>query len=167
MNELLLILIIAVVACFAFVCFVGSPYVPTRKKWAEEALDLVKLDKDDTVVDLGAGDGKILRLLSEKEVKSVGYEINPLLVVFAKIRLFESKYAKIKLKNYWNIDLPKQTTVIYAFMVERDAGKLEKYLKEQTRMVSAKQLRLITFGFALPNQEPIKQTNSSRLYIFE
>lgn len=167
MNELLLALVIIVVVCFAFVCFIGSPFVPTRKKWAEEALKLIKLNKDDIVVDLGAGNGKILRLLSEKEIKSIGYEINPILVVLAKVHLFRNKYAKIKIKNYWKIDLPKQTTVVYAFMVERDAKKLEEYLSQQAKMVNTAELKLITFGFSLPNQKPVKRTSSSSLYIFE
>lgn len=159
--------IILVVACFALVCFVGSPYVPTRKEWAKEALNIVKLSSKDLVVDLGAGDGKILRMMAENNVKSIGYELNPILVLFGKISLLNTKLAKIKLRNYWIIDLPKDTTVVYAFMVQRDAFKLEKYLKNQLALVKSKKIKLVTFGFDLPNKKPIKKSKVSRLYIFE
>lgn len=165
MIEWLVILVI--VLCFASVCFFGSPFVPTKKEWAEDALNLVVLSKNDLVVDLGAGNGKILRLLSRKGIRSIGYELNPLLALFSKLILYKNSDAKIKMKNYWKIDLPAETTVVYAFMVERDAKKLEQYLQRQIKIVKTRKIKLITFGFNLPNKKAIKQTTGARLYIFE
>jgi len=165
MFELLILLII--VLCFSLVCFIGSPYVPTMEEWAKDALDLADLDENDKVVDLGSGDGKILRLLSKKGIRSVGYEVNPLLVAFSKLSLLNTKLATVNMKNYWSTNLPSDTTVIYAFMVERDAKKLEDYVNKQLKLVKSDKIKLITFGFGLPNKKINKQTNSAKLYIFE
>lgn len=164
MFELVIILI--VVVCFAFVCFLGSPFLPTRKKWIEEAFSLVELGNNDMVIDLGSGNGKVLRLLSKKGIKSVGYEINPLLVVLSKITIIKDSFASVKMKNYWVVDLPKDATVVYAFMVDRDAGKLEDYIQQQAK-TSAHNIKLITFGFSLPSTRPIKKYRGSCLYMFE
>ena len=166
MIEVVVVILVLVV-CFALVCFMGSPYVPTKKEWAKEALNITNLNEKDLVIDLGAGDGKILRYLAEKNIKSIGYEINPILVLLAKLSLFGSNYSKVEMKNYWTIDLPKETTVVYAFMVERDALKLEKYLAKQLEKVDTDRLELITFGFDLPSKKPSKESKISRLYIFE
>lgn len=167
MSDVIIIIVIIVVLIFALVCFFGAPYVPTRKAWAEAALGLVQLSDDDLVVDLGAGGGKILRLLAQKGIKSVGYELNPLLYASAKVALMNTALAKVYLANYWVIDLPESTTVVYAFMVQRDAEKLEKYLARQVGLVKAKKLKLVAFGFDLPNKKPIKTSNGARLYEFK
>lgn len=167
MINIVLVLIIVLVILFSVVCFVGSPYVPTKKEWAKEALNIVKLSSKDLVIDLGAGDGKILRLLAQKNIRSAGYELNPILVLFAKISLLNTKLSKIEMKNYWLINLPKETTVVYTFMVERDALKLEKYLKKQLKHINADKIKLITFGFKLKGKKPVKKSKVSNLYIFE
>lgn len=155
------------VVTFGLVCFVGSPYLPTRKEWAKDSLEFAELDKNDFVVDLGSGDGKILRLLAKKGIRSVGYEINPFLVLLTKLSLINNKLAKVELGNYWKINLPKETTVVYVFTIERDAFKLEKYLQKQVKLVNAKKLKVIVFGLNLPNKKPIKTTDSSQIYLFE
>lgn len=165
MIELLVLSII--VLCFAVVCFFGSPYIPTRKKWAEDALSLVELNKNDKFIDLGAGDGKILRMVADKGIKSVGYEINPLLIIMLKLRFLRTDIVDVKTKNYWRTNLPEDTTVVYAFMVDRDGAKLKEYISQQAKLVNTEKIKLITFGFSLPNLSPINKTEKSYLYIFE
>ena len=163
MINTIFFLVVAIILCFAWVCFFGAPFVPTRKKWAQEALNLVKLTKDDFVVDLGSGSGTILKILSNQRIRSVGYELNPILWVISKIRFIFSNFARVELANFWKQDLPKQTTVVYVFAVVRDAKKLEKYFTRQSQNSS---IKVITFGFKLPNKNVIKRTNGAFLYQF-
>jgi len=161
--EILILIIIVIIVVMGFSVIVGAPYIPTRRKWASEALGLVKLNKNDIVVDLGSGDGAILKLVADKGAKVIGYEINPILYLLSRIRT--AKYSdriKIHLKNYWSENLPKDTTVIYIFGLQRDSEKFEKYLASQ----GIKNLKVITFGFDLPNYKPTKTTNGANLYLF-
>jgi SAM-dependent methyltransferases related to tRNA (uracil-5-)-methyltransferase len=163
MTDVIYFVVIIVILCFTWVCFFGAPFVPTRKKWAQMALDLVKLTKDDFVVDLGSGSGTILRLLADQKVRSIGYEINPILWAVSKIRFVFTNLTQVEFANFWTQDLPKQTTVVYVFAVVRDANKLEKYFEKQSENRS---IKVITFGFRLPNKKIIKRTKGAFLYHF-
>jgi SAM-dependent methyltransferase len=156
-------LILAVVMCFAFVCFFGAPFVPTRKRWAEQALNLVKFNERDLVVDLGSGSGTILKLLARRGVRSIGYELNPIMWLISKVRFLTTDLASVKFGNFWRQDLPKNTTLVYVFAVVRDAEKLEKYLAKQAK---GRKLKVITFGFKLPTKKVVKHTKGAFLYQF-
>ena len=158
----LILIIFIIIGLMGFSVFFGAPYVPTRKKWAKNALDLVSLNKKDLVVDLGSGDGVILKLISERGARCVGYEINPILFLLSKIRTMKCvPKPKIYLQNYWLENLPPETTIVYIFGAERDANKFEKYLYRQ----GIKNLKVITFGFKLPNKKPKKSNKFASLYI--
>jgi hypothetical protein len=66
----------------------GAPFVPTRKKWIVDAMKLAGVGRGDVVVDLGSGDGAFLAAALERGARRVvGYEINPLLVVWSRLKL--------------------------------------------------------------------------------
>lgn len=163
MINLFYILGVLIILSFAFVCFFGAPFVPTRKKWAKEALDMVELSDKDLVVDLGSGTGTILKLLDDKIIPSIGYEMNPILWFMSKVRFMFSKNVNVKLSNFWKQDLPEKTTVVYVFAIVRDARKLEEYFKNQSKN---RQIKVITFGFELPNKKSLKHTKGAFLYQF-
>jgi hypothetical protein len=165
MIEILLAAALLVVLCFGFVVFLGAPFVPTRRRWAEAALNLIKLQADDVVVDLGSGNGAILKLLAQRGIRSVGYEINPILYLLSKLSTIQCvPKPSLRLKNFWVAQLPPDSTVVYVFAVQRDSAKLVKYLTAQAKLVKNRQLKVITFGLRLPNQKPIKQTDGAFLY---
>ena len=165
MDLFTIVIIVTVVSLLGFSVLFGAPYLPTRKKWAKEALELAKVGKNDTVVDLGSGDGVILKLVAEQGAYGIGYEISPVWWLISKIRLMKyGGHTLVKLSNYWHIDLPIQTTVVYAFCVERDAKKLEKYLIEQAEKVKAQKLRVVAFGFSLPTKKPTNKNKVAYLY---
>ena len=163
MINLPYVLGVLIILSFASVCFFGAPFVPTRRKWAKEALGMVKFGKDDLVVDLGSGSGTILKLLSKRGIKSVGYELNPLLWVISKIRFMFVNLVEVKLTNFWTQDLPEETSVVYVFAVTRDADRLVKYFNNQSKQ---RRFVVITFGLELPTKKNIKHTNGAFLYKF-
>ena len=144
-----------------FSVFFGAPYIPTRRSWANNALELVKLNKSDLVIDLGSGDGTILKLVAKAGASVIGYEINPILYLISRVRTYKyDSRVKVYLKNYWTSKLPSKTTIVYVFGLERDAIRLERYLKKQ----GIGGLKIITFGFKLPNQKVLKKTDGAYLY---
>src|SRR5690606_15669271 len=92
----------AVCVAFGFVAFRGAPYVPSHRKYARLALTkLYRLQPDDVLVDLGSGDGRILRLVSERGARAIGYELNPVLVVISRLLARGDKNQSIKLADMW------------------------------------------------------------------
>ena len=109
---------IACVLLFGFTVFFGAPYLPTLSNRADDALDMLDLSKGDLLLELGSGDGRLLQRAAKRGIKSIGYELNPLLVIYSRIRLWPyRKLASVKLANYWAVDLPKAQG-IYVFLLQ-------------------------------------------------
>lgn len=156
-----------VVLIFGLTVVFGAPYVPTRKRWAEAALTLTEIEPDDVVVDLGSGDGTILKLVAKRGARVIGYEINPILVCVSRLRLWRYRHrTSVRMTNYWHVDLPAETTVVYIFALKRDMRKLSKYLDKQAKQVQSKHLHIITFGCAIPDRQPLRKNRSANLYEF-
>ena len=147
-----------IIALLGFSVFFGAPYVPSRRRDLKRMFDeLYPLSAKDTVIDVGSGDGIILREASRRGAKAVGYEISPLLVVISKWLSRRDKKVTITMANFWLAKFPKATTVIYAFSVERDAKKLTKKIQSESNRLN-KPLILICYGSPLP-KKPAERTN--------
>lgn len=146
------------------VVFSGAPYLPTRKKQILDAIKLANLKPDDYVVDLGSGDGAVQKILAEKGIHSLGYEINPYLYLISKIRLYKyRKLAKVRLANFWEQNLPGQTSVVFVFLLDKYMERLDTKLKDQSHKLN-KTLSLISFAFKIPGKDPVKIKGGMFLY---
>lgn len=165
MMTLILILAGSILLLFAFVVFYGAPYVPSRKRYINEAFgNLYRLDSKDVLVDFGSGDGVVLREASKRGAKSIGYELNPLLVVISKVLSRRHRNIEVRLASYWHAHLPKSTTVIYVFSVQRDAGRIERKVQEETNRLD-KEIKVICYGSPL-NKRPDASYQAYTLYVF-
>ncbi len=164
---ILFTIFIILVFVFGFVVFRGAPYVPSMKKYAAQALDeLYPVSKNDVFVDVGSGDGIVLRLAAARGARAVGYELNPILVLISKVLSRGNPLVETKLADFWLTHLPLETTVVYAFSVGRDMKKLAKKM-QQTATAGKHPVWLITYGHKVPSLKPSKSTNSHYLYLFE
>ena len=156
----------AIILLFGFVVFRGAPYVPSHRRFARIAFrKLYKLKHDDVLVDLGSGDGIILRLAAERGARAIGYELNPALVLISKILARGDKKQSTVLADMWLSDFPAETTIVYAFAVSRDSKKLAKKLQGHTDE-HGKELWCITYGAGLDGKEPVRTLNAHSLYLF-
>ena len=149
------------------VIFSGAPYLPTRRKQIIEAIELAHLTTADFVVDLGSGDGAVQKVLAEKGIKSLGYEINPYLFLISKIRLYKYRnLAQVRLANFWSKNLPQQTTVVFTFLLDRYMARLDVKLNDQAHKLQ-KPLSLISFAFKIPTRDPLKIKGGLFLYKYK
>ncbi len=163
-NWLFIVFSILMLPFAIVVAFSGAPYLPTRKKQILDAIKLANLKPGDYVVDLGSGDGAVQKVLAEKEIHSLGYEVNPYLFLISKIRLHKyRKIAKVKLANFWGQDLPKQTSVVFVFLLDKYMERLDVKLKNQSHKLQ-KPLNLISFAFKIPGKDPTKIKGGMFLY---
>lgn len=133
---------------FLLTVLVGAPYVPTHGKQFKQLLSYLKLDRQrDVLVDLGAGDGKTLRLAANHVKKAIGYEINPILLVVAKFLSRRLANIDLRLADFRSISLPEEVTIAYIFSAGTFETKIAKIL--QTHAVATQRpLKLISYGFA-------------------
>ncbi|MBI3889809.1 hypothetical protein HY312_04550 [Candidatus Saccharibacteria bacterium] len=164
---ILLTIFVCIVFVLGFVVFRGAPYVPSMKKYAAQSLDeLYHVTKKDVLIDVGSGDGVILRLAAERGARAIGYELNPILVLMSKLLSRGNPLVETKLADFWLTALPAETTVVYAFSVGRDMKKLANKM-QQTATRAQHPIWLITYGHSIPKLKPNKSTNSHYLYLFE
>lgn len=159
---IILWLLIVVIVLFGFVVFFGAPYVPTLRKELRVAFEeLYPVGKNDVVVDLGAGDGRVLQATTSKGARGYGVELNPLLALIARLRI--GKHTTIYCTNMWTYQLPKDVTLVYIFSVSRDAKKLQAYLQQQADTLG-KPFNVMTFGAKLTSITATARLGAHNLY---
>jgi hypothetical protein len=156
-----------IVLLFGFVVFRGAPYVPSKKRDLEAALDgLVTLGKNDLLVDIGSGDGIVLRQAARRGAGAVGYELNPVLVLISRFLSRKNPRVKTYLADFWNVSLPDNTTVVYVFGESRDIEKMAKKVEQEATRLK-RPLLFISYGFQLPGRKAEKRTGTHFLYRLE
>jgi SAM-dependent methyltransferase len=156
----------AVVMLLGFSAFFGAPYVPSRRRDLKRMFDqLYPLSDSDTVIDVGSGDGLVLREASRRGAEAIGYEISPVFVAISKFLSRNDKNVTVMLTNFWGARFPDRTTVIYAFSVLRDGKKLENKLQSEANRLR-KPLKLVCYASPLPTKLPERRFEAYHLYQF-
>lgn len=166
--QLWLILPAIIVMLFLLTVLRGAPYVPTHRLHLKRAFTKVyPLSKKDLLVDIGSGDGVILRAAAAQGARALGYEINPILVMVARLlsRRFGGQI-QIKLADFWRVEFPSETTIVYTFGESRDIDRMyAKVQREATRL--QKPLYFMSYGFRVENEAEVGHDKSFRLYLVE
>lgn len=130
-------------ATFGLTFVFGAPWVPTPKEKVRRMMQLAEAKPGETMMDLGSGDGSVL-IIAAKEfgMNAIGYEINPVLRLYAKIwaRLVGvGDKVSVRRGNFFTIDLPK-TDIVSFYLLDTTIKKLEprltRDLPKGTRVVS-------------------------------
>lgn len=151
----------ALVLLFGFVVFFGAPYLPTLKKQVGTGLDLLNLQPGQTLLELGCGDGRVLRAAAERGLFSVGYELNPVLVLIARLHTWPyRKNVKVIWGDYWRASWPPADG-IFVFLLDKYMPKLDKKIIQE----SHKPVKLVSFAFKVP-KKPIA-AHKHGLYLYE
>lgn len=159
MNWLFLVVIVLIFA-FGFVILYGAPYLPTHSKTTTEALDLLNLKPGQKLLELGSGDGRILREAAKRGIYSVGYELNPLLVAWSRcINYKYRKFITVTWGNYWQHKL-QPSDGIYVFLLEKYMSKLNKKIEQET----TQNVKLVSYAFTIKDRQPTKAKNGLFLY---
>ncbi len=155
-------LIIILSTFFIFPFFIGAPYEGIKEKPLKEMIKIANPKKDDLILDLGSGDGRVVIEFAKKGIGAVGFEINPFLVIYSKRKIKKlglEKLAKIHWKNFWKENF-KKFSIITTFQYFTISKKLEnKILKE-----CKKGTKIISHYWKFPNLKIEKEKEKIYLY---
>lgn len=147
-----------------FTVFSGAPYVPSQRRYIRQAFtDLYPLGEQDTLVDLGSGDGVVMRIAREFGATTIGYELSPPLVLISKLLARGDKKQVVINASYWHAEFPRQTTVVYAFSDSRDINKVYSLVQREAGRLE-KPLALLTYGIAVAHKTSVKKHGAYFLY---
>jgi|SRR3989344_5481497 len=154
---------IIVVLLFTFVVAFGAPFLPILKDKVSPALDLIDLKPGQTLLELGSGDGRILVEAAKRGLNAVGYELNPLLVIYSWIRTMKyRKQVRIIWGNYWMKEWPKADG-IFVFLLQPYMEKLDKKIIQYNH----KPVKLVSFAFTINSRKPAKKHQGLFLYTYK
>jgi SAM-dependent methyltransferase len=145
---------------FAIAGFRGAPYVPILSHDAGLLFELAKLQPGQTLIDLGSGDGRLLRAAAARGVRGIGYEINPVMVAVSRILNWRYRHLiTTHWADLWTTRLP-ESDAIYVFL-------LPKYMPRLHRKLAAeidRPTRVISYAFEIPGAKLIAHNRNTFVY---
>ena len=148
--------------CLAFVT--GAPFVPSTDPTAVAMIKFARIKKGVKVYDLGSGNGKLLFLAAQQVATAVGLEINPLLVIWSRLRAFLSPYrgmVSTRWQYFWRANL-SDSDVVFVYLLPWRMEKLEKKLKQELKPGAV----IVSNSFIFPHWKILRQDPKHHVYVF-
>ncbi len=145
----LISLVLLIVGCLSMlIIFFGPPFIPTPMRIIKDLIQIANISKDDVVIDLGSGDGRMLIHAACQGAIAKGWEINPLLVLWTRLAVHRyrvGKRVKVHLQNYHKADL-SDATIVFIYNFAPHVPKLEQKLRKELRPGTI----VISYKFTFP-----------------
>ena len=143
--------------------YYGSLFVKADKENVKKILQ--RFSKRDLIFyDLGCGNGDILLLANDFEMRAIGYEVAPFYYIQSKLRTFFKKNISVKYANILKTDL-SQADIIYCYLLppllEKLSIKFKKEIKKNAVVISA--------GFPINNLKIVRklEINSRKFFVYK
>jgi SAM-dependent methyltransferase len=132
-----------------------APYVPTPDDVVDRMLKLAQVTKDDTVYDLGCGDGRIVITAAKMYgATGVGVDIDPKRIAESKENAKKAgveHLVEFRLQDAMTVDVSK-ATVVTLYLLSSSNAKLRPILTKQLRPGA----RIVSHAFSMGNWEAEK-----------
>ena len=146
----------------------GAMFHPSANVRVRTFLDHVPMKAGDLLIDIGCGDGRVLREARRRYgIRALGFEVNPLAYILARLRTLGMGGVEIRWRNFWNVNI-RDADVVFCYLfpdvMERLAQKLESELRPGTCVISC--------NFALPGWRhynvlyPASSLNGDPIYCY-
>jgi len=168
----IVLIVIMLIGAFLLTILINILLVPilkTPRDIIHEIVNLMNLKKDDTFVDLGCGDGKIvLEAYSNAKCKCYGLDLSPIMIIIARtfriLKYPTNKDIIFEIENIYEASL-KDFTKIYCYLDEKSMSilkkKFEKFIKNGGEV----------FSYMYPikglkAKKKVELSNKKHLYIY-
>jgi hypothetical protein len=161
-----LLLFILILLWILIPALYGLPPVSTRLERIRKALKLANLRPDETLYDLGAGDGRVL-LLAAREfgANAVGIEVGPIQCAWTWLRATASGFGnqiRVKWANFYKADLD-EADVVFVYATSTEIRKLAPHLEGQMKLGA----RLVSISADFSEWEPSAFDDRDLIFIYE
>ena len=143
---------IAYILCTALVLPTtrGALYVSTSRVRILAFIEEVQMRPKQLLVDIGCGDGRVLRKACKRYgVRAIGYELNLLAYLKAKLLCLGLKDVAVKWRNFWTVDL-SDADVVFCYLFPDVMRDLATKLKSELRPGAV----VVSCNFDLPGFTP-------------
>jgi SAM-dependent methyltransferase len=144
---------------FVYLCYTvaaifrGAAPIPTRKGNVKRILALSKVQPGELVLDLGSGDGRILRAAAARGAQCVGFEINPFLCWYSRLLAWPNRSGTIVVerKDFWSTDLSK-ADVVTVYLVPKFMERLKNKVLSEMRIGARVVVAIYPFSDWIPDE---------------
>jgi hypothetical protein len=161
-----LILLLALGLWILVPSFYGLPWIPTREKRIRKALGLAKLQPNEILYDLGAGDGRVLIMAAEEfGSKAIGIEIGPVQCLLGWLRiLFSGSRHKVRMRcgSFYKADISK-ADVVFVYATSSQTSRLLPLLERQLRPGA----RVVSIAADFPDWQPNIVDRELLIFVYE
>lgn len=144
----------------------GAPWVPSSIGIVKKMLYLADVKPGQRVVDLGAGDGRVVIIAAKLfGAHAVGVEIDPLrcLIANALIRVLGLHHkAHVYHGNLYDFDLT-QADVIVLYLWQSTNQKLKVRISEQLRSGA----KVVSHSFSMSGWTPVALDDAKNIFLYE
>lgn len=145
--------------------FFGAMWIPTSRGVIKQMLELAQLQPGQRLVDLGAGDGRVVIMAARMfKAEAIGVEIDPLRWLLANFLIVlwgVRRRAKIHYANVFDFDLTG-ADVVFIYLTRPANQRLKSRLAQQlppgTKVVSR---------FAIPGWNALVINDSAMIFLYE
>jgi Methyltransferase domain len=133
------------------------PYVPTPASVVARMLDMADLRKDDVLIDLGSGDGRIAVAAGARGARAVGIDINPVRIREANAnaaRAGVTGLVSFRQQNLFETPIA-EATVLTLYLLERVNLELRPRILSELRPGT----RVVSHAFDMGEWRPDRQEN--------
>jgi hypothetical protein len=161
-----LLLFILILLWILIPALYGLPPVSTKPERIRKALKLANLQRDETLYDLGAGDGRVL-LIAARDfgANAVGIEVGPIQCAWIWLRAAASGFGnqiQVKWENFYKAEL-SEADVVFVYATSTEVGKLAPHLERQMKQGS----RLVSISADFPEWEPSGFDDRDLIFLYE
>jgi hypothetical protein len=153
----------AFIVTTAYAALFGAPFVPTDNARVATMLRLAGVGPDDTVADLGCGDGRIVIAAAKTGARAEGWEVNPVLWLVSRWRIARAGVrdsATARLGSYWHEKFP-HASVVTLFLIDTQMERMERKLLAELAPGS----RVVSYAFKFPHWKPEASEQGIHLYV--
>jgi precorrin-6B methylase 2 len=150
---IVLIVTVGLLIAAAAWLMLGVPSVPTPASVVRVMIDLADIKPGETVIDLGAGDGRVLIEAAKRQpsIRAIGYELNPMAWLLGRCRIILHRLpVAFHLRSFFSADLSK-ADVVFLYLFPETIEKLQRKLQNELRPGT----RVVSYMFRFPQKEAV------------
>ncbi len=145
----------SLVVAYLLGVFTGAHYMPTTDSRVVRMLALAELKEGERFLDIGSGDGRLVMAAARRGAHAVGYELNPLLVLWSRARIRQAgleAQAQVHWRDFWRTSL-SGFDVVAVYGIGRIMGALEAKAEREL----APGARVVSNTFRFPTRKATRE----------